>query len=189
MRAEAEARLDEVRTRADKELTELELALTGKREQAEREDSERHEVAVAKTQKLVTEAEARATDADSRAKAAHDRAEQVRREADDQAKALVSGARRNADQLVTEAKAHAEMLLGEAKSEAVRIQTTARREVADLTRQRDAITGHLTQLRNLLGTMSLPSAEGNGPQAAVEAGQSDDDVIDGEVVEDSDAEK
>ncbi len=189
MRAEAEARLDEVRTRADKELTELELALTGKREQAEREDSERHEVAVTKTHKLVTEAEARAADADNRAKSAHDRAEQVRREADEQAKALVSGARRNSDQLVAEAKAHSDMLLGEAKSEAVRIQTTARREVADLTRQRDAITGHLTQLRNLLGAMSLPSGESNGPPPAVEAGHSEDDVIDGEVVEDSHVEK
>jgi len=101
----------------------------------------------------------------------------------------VSGARRNADQLVGEAKAHSEMMLGEAKSEVARIQTTARREVADLTRQRDAITGHLTQLRNLLGAMSLPSAEGNGPPAAVEGRHADDDVIDGEVVEDTPAEK
>jgi hypothetical protein len=81
------------------------------------------------------------------------------------------------------------MVLGEAKSEAVRIQTTARREVADLTRQRDAITGHLTQLRNLLGAMSIPSVDGNTPPPAVEAGQTDDDVIDGEVVEDTAAEK
>ena len=109
--------------------------------------------------------------------------------ADDQAKALVSGARRNADQLVAEAKAHADMLLGEAKSEAVRIQTTARREVADLTRQRDSITGHLTQLRTLLGAMSVPGVDSGPTPAAVEAGQADDDVIDGEVVEDTPAEK
>ena len=187
--SEAEARLDEVRTRADKELTELELALAAKREHAEREDTERHEVAISETQKLVTEAEARAADADKRAKSAHDRAEQVRREADEQAKALVSGARRNSDQLVAEAKAHADMLLGEAKSEAVRIQTTARREVADLTRQRDSITGHLTQLRTLLGAMSVPGVDSGPTPAAVEAGQADDDVIDGEVVEDTPAEK
>jgi hypothetical protein len=65
-----------------------------------------------------------------------------------------------------------------------RIQATARREVAELNRQRDSITGHLTQLRNLLGGMTVPDAT-----PAVEAGQNadDEDVIDGEVVEDAPA--
>ena len=188
MRAGRGGRLDEVRTRADKELTELELALAATREQAEREDSERHEAAVPETQKLVTEGETRAADAETRAKSAHELAEQVRREADAQAKALVSGARRNAAQLVAEAKSHAEMLVGEAEAEAARVQTTAKREVADLTRQRDSITGHLTQLRSLLGAMSVPG-DSNGPPPAVEAGTKpeDDDVIEGEVVEDAPA--
>jgi hypothetical protein len=37
--------------------------------------------------------------------------------------------------------------------------------------------------------MSIPSVDGNTPPPAVEAGQTDDDVIDGEVVEDTAAEK
>jgi hypothetical protein len=85
---------------------------------------------------------------------------------------------------MTEAKAHADTTLGEAKSEVSRLQATARREVAELNRQRDSITGHLTQLRNLLGGMTVPDTP-----PAVGAGEKadDEDVIDGEVVEDAPA--
>ena len=76
-----------------------------------------------------------------------------------------------ADQLVFEAKTHAEVT-----------KQTAEREVAELTRQRDAVTNQLTQLREMLsglaGLGTLPGKRANstsrtrpsgrGPAEAVE---------------------
>jgi len=48
-------------------------------------------------------------------------------------------------------------VLGEAKTEAERHRRAAQRQVDDLVRQRDSITGHLDQLRSLLGA-TMPGA-------------------------------
>ena len=42
-------------------------------------------------------------------------------------------------------------LLSEAKNDAERRRLTAQREVDELTRQKDNISGHLAQVRQLLG--------------------------------------
>jgi ElaB/YqjD/DUF883 family membrane-anchored ribosome-binding protein len=88
-----------------------------------------------------------------------EQAEAVRRDADEHAKSLVSNARRNADQVIAEARAHADKMLSEAKSEAERNRRAAQRQVDELIRQRDSITGHLDQLRHLLGSMSVPGLD------------------------------
>ncbi|MFN0283780.1 MAG: cellulose-binding protein, partial [Kineosporiaceae bacterium] len=45
---------------------------------------------------------------------------------------------------------HADKALSEAKAEAERNRRAAQRQVDELIRQRDSITGHLDQLRSLL---------------------------------------
>ncbi|HEY1819666.1 MAG TPA: cellulose-binding protein, partial [Trebonia sp.] len=72
-------------------------------------------------------------------------------DADQHARQLVSNAKKNADQIVAQAKAQAETAISEAKSEAERRRLTAQREVEELTRQKDNITTHLAQVRQLLG--------------------------------------
>jgi cell division septum initiation protein DivIVA len=136
--------------------TDLELSLAARREEAERVDAERHEQAVGQATQLVSEAEQRAAAAEQRAAKAVEQAEAVRRDADEHAKGLVSTARRNADQVVAEARAHAEKVVSEAKAEAERHRRAAQRQVDELIRQRDSITGHLDQLRHLLGAGAMP---------------------------------
>ena len=93
----------------------------------------------------------RAAVAEERASKASTQAEQTRREADQHSQQLVSNAKKNADQIVSQAKAQAESLLSEAKTDAERRRLTAQREVDELTRQKDDISSHLAQVRQLLG--------------------------------------
>jgi cell division septum initiation protein DivIVA len=140
--------------------TDLEVKLAARREEAERLDAERHDQAVAQATQLVAEAEQRASAAEQRASKAVEQAEAVRRDADEHAKSLVGNARRNADQVIAEARAHADKVLSEAKGEADRNRRAAQRQVDELIRQRDSITGHLDQLRALLGnTMPVPGLD------------------------------
>jgi hypothetical protein len=48
-------------------------------------------------------------------------------------------------------------LISEARAEAEQNRRSAQREVDELTRQRDSITGHLDQLRALLGQPPVPT--------------------------------
>ena len=97
--------------------------------------------------------------AEQRAHKALEQAEAVRRDADEHAKSLVSNARRNADQIVSEARTHSEKMVTEARTELDRERRSMQRQVDDLIRQRDSITGHLDQLRHLLGSMPVPGLE------------------------------
>jgi hypothetical protein len=107
----------------------------------------------------------------------------VRRDADDHAKQLVGNARRNADSVIAAARAHSDKVLSEAKAEAERHRRASQRQVDELIRQRDSITGHLDQLRSLLGaTMPGPVAglDKVAAPAAVGSGNHDGkDVSDG----------
>ncbi|NEA22203.1 protein kinase [Actinomadura bangladeshensis] len=106
------------------------------RAQAQRileESEERHSAAQVATQKLVAEAEQRAMSAEQRAMKAIQQAEQTRREAD----------------------LYAKQLLAETKAEADRVQAAAQRQVDELTRQRESITSHLKQLRQLISGAAL----------------------------------
>jgi hypothetical protein len=72
--------------------------------------------------------------------------------------------------------------MSEAKAEAERTRRAAQRQVDELTRQRDSITGHLDQLRHLLGAMSVPGlAQLNAavqPPAVEAAAKTDDEPAD-----------
>jgi len=59
--------------------------------------------------------------------------------------------------------------VSEAKAEAERSRSSAQRQVDELTRQRDSITSHLAQLRQLLGGAPLPSMEEPAPAVAAPA--------------------
>jgi hypothetical protein len=157
MRSSAATLLEEARAKAEQMNSDLEVKLAARREEAERLDAERHEQAVAQATQLVAEAEQRAAAAEQRASKAVEQAEAVRRDADEHAKSLVGNARRNADQVIAEARSHADKVLSEAKSEADRNRRAAQRQVDELVRQRDSITNHLEQLRQLLGTGPGPT--------------------------------
>jgi cell division septum initiation protein DivIVA len=89
-------------------------------------------------------------------------AEKKGREAEQHSKQLVSNAKKNADQIVAQAQAQADQLMADTKSEIDRHRAAAQREVDHLTRRKDSITGHLDQLRELLGTQIGPA---DGPPA------------------------
>jgi cell division septum initiation protein DivIVA len=113
----------------------------------------------------VAEAEQRAAVAEQRAARATEQADSVRRDADEQAKGLVGTARRNAEQVLAEARQQADKIISDAKAEAERTRRATQRQVDDLIRQRDSITGHLDQLRHLLGAVSGAAAGQGGPSS------------------------
>ncbi len=184
MRAAAASALEEARNRAEQMNTDLEVKLAARREEAERLDAERHEQAVGQATQLVAEAEQRAAAAETRAGKAVAQAEAVRRDADEHAKTLVGNARRNADQVMAEARAHADKVLSEAKGEADRNRRAAQRQVDELIRQRDSITGHLDQLRALLGN-SMPMNAGSLDKVAQAASHNPQDDPAGDAGQDS----
>ena len=125
---------------------EFEIQLAARREEAERQEAERLAAAQSATQKLVSEAEQRASTAEQRAAKASAQADQTRRDADSHARQLVSNAKKNADQIVSQAKTQAEQMLAETKADAERRRAAAQREVDELTRQKDSIASHLVQV-------------------------------------------
>ena len=170
MRAAASTLHEETRARVEQLSSDLEVKLAARREEAERLDAERHDQAVAQATQLVAEAEQRAAAAEQRAAKAVEQAESVRRDADEHAKGLLGTARRNAEQILGEARQHADKVMSEAKAEAERTRRAAQRQVDELVRQRDSITGHLDQLRHLLGAMSGPGT-GPGSRSPAAAGR------------------
>ncbi len=69
---------------------------------------------------------------------------------------------------IAEARGHADKVLSEAKAEAERNRRAAQRQVDELIRQRDSITGTLDQLRSLLGaTMPMPGLDKLGGKGSL----------------------
>ncbi|HEX2807669.1 MAG TPA: hypothetical protein VHN80_16020, partial [Kineosporiaceae bacterium] len=181
LRAAAIQQHEETRHKVEAITTDLEVSLAARREQAERVDADRHEQAVAQATQLVAEAEQRAAAAEQRAAKAVEQAEAVRRDADEHAKSLVGTARRNADQAVAESRAHAEKVVSEAKAEAERHHRVVQGQVDELVRQRDSITGHLDQLRRLLGAGPPTEPSPDTPTVATPAPRDTGSGIDGGV--------
>jgi cell division septum initiation protein DivIVA len=167
-RAAASKLLTKAKEKREAELQALELELAERRERSEREESERHDAAVAATQKLVAEAEQRAKAADVRAKETEQAVDQRRRDSEAESNEILEKAKSFADRTVADAKSEADQLVFDAKTHAEVTKQTAEREVAELTRQRDAVTNQLTQLREMLsglaGLGTLPTEQ----QATVE---------------------
>ena len=128
------------------------------------DEADRLAAAQAATQKLVFEAEQRASTAEERAAKANAQADQTRRDADQHARQLVGNAEKNADRIAGQAKAQAEQLLTEVNDDAERRRAASNREVDDLIRQKDSIASHLAQLRQLLpGMDAVQAAQTNLP--------------------------
>jgi cell division septum initiation protein DivIVA len=116
----------------------------------------------------VAEAEQRAKAADVRAKETEQAVDQRRRDSEAESNEILEKAKSFADRTVADAKSEADQLVFDAKTHAEVTKQTAEREVAELTRQRDAVTNQLTQLREMLsglaGLGTLPTEQ----QATVE---------------------
>lgn len=153
-RAAASKLLTKAKEKREAELQALELELAERREKAEREEGERHDAAIAATQKLVTDAEQRAKNADARAKETEARADTRRKESEAEASETMAKAKSFADRTMADARSEAEQLLFEARTHAEVTKQTAEREVADLTRQRDTVTAQLNQLREMLSGLA-----------------------------------
>ncbi|MFN0284330.1 MAG: cellulose-binding protein, partial [Kineosporiaceae bacterium] len=78
---------------------------------------------------------------------------------------------------------HADKALSEAKAEAERNRRAAQRQVDELIRQRDSITGHLDQLRHLLGAGPAPQLDKIAAVAASVPGQSHEVETAGEIAD------
>src|SRR4029450_1672937 len=117
---------------------------------------------------LPAQPEQRAKVADARAKDIEQAAHHRRRDSEADASDIIDKAKNFADRAVADAKSEADQLVFDAKTYAEVTKQTAEREVAELTRQRDAVTNQLTQLREMLsglaGLGTLPSEQ----QATVE---------------------
>jgi hypothetical protein len=159
-----------LRTQAE---AELEIELAARREQAERAESERHGEAVVATRKLVDEAERRAATAEERAAAVAARNEQVEREANERARQLVDDAQRDADRVLADVRVTAQQMQAEADAEADRRRAAVQRELDDLTKQKDEVSRHLAQMRQLVGSLlpeGLELPEGGGEGVELQAG-------------------
>ena len=81
----------------------------------------------------------------------------------EQARRTLSEAKEEAGQVVGQARAQAAQLIADGKAEIERRHTTTRRELDDLTAQRDEIASHLAVMREALGAV-MPGelADGGG---------------------------
>jgi hypothetical protein len=161
MRGQAQQILEETEAAQAQAQAEFGIWLAARREEAERQEAERLAAAHAVIQKLITEAERRAATAEQRAATASAQAEQSRREADRHSSQLVSSARNNAGQIVAQATAQAGQLRAASGTEIERLRGAAQRELAELTSRKETISGHLDQIRQLLGMQ--PAARGEPP--------------------------
>jgi len=142
----------------------LEIEIAARREDAEREESQRHDAAQAGTRQLVTEAERRAATADEKAAAATAQAEQTRKDAEERARQLVDDAKQQAEQIISKSRVSAEGVYAETKADAERDLARVRGELDELTKQRDSISVYLAQMRQMVGTL-LPDSGDDGLRA------------------------
>jgi DNA repair exonuclease SbcCD ATPase subunit len=143
-REEAEALFEETRAKAGQAAADFETNLAKRREQAERDLAARQ----AKAEKRLAEIE--------------NRAEQLRLEAEK----LRTDAERRSRQTIETAQRQADDIVADARSKADRIRSESERELAALTHRRDSINAQLTNVREMLATLTGAAvAAGGGPGA------------------------
>ncbi|MFD7988385.1 cellulose-binding protein [Kitasatospora indigofera] len=131
-REEADALFEETRTRAAQAALEFETNLAERREQSERDLAARQ----AKAEKQLAQIE--------------HRAEQLRLEAEK----LRTVAERRARQTVETAQRQSEDIVADANDKAGRIRSESERELAALTKRRDSIHAQVTNVREMLATLT-----------------------------------
>lgn len=146
----AENIVEEARAKAAQIATEVEAKLAKRREQAERDMATRQEVA-----------ERRLMETGEKADALRMEAQKMRDDAERRAKQLLEAARREAEDLVADARAKAE-----------RMRLESERELAALTHRRDSINAQLSNVREMLATLTGSAAAliGGGAPSAPEPG-------------------
>jgi cell division septum initiation protein DivIVA len=142
--AGAEKVIEEARAKAAQIATEVESKLAKRREQAERDMAGRQEVA-----------EKRLLETGEKADQIRMEAQKMRDDAESRAKQLLEAARREAEDLVADARAKAE-----------RQRLESERELAALTHRRDSINAQLSNVREMLATLTGSASalvEGTAP--------------------------
>jgi cell division septum initiation protein DivIVA len=151
-REEAEALFENNRAKAAQSAADFETTLAHRRDQAERDFTEKMK---ANQQQLAV--------VSHRSEQLHLEAEKLRADSDRKAKRTLEEAARQADDLIAEAKATAE-----------RIRTESERELTAATQRRDSINAQLTNVRQMLATLtgaSLPDPIGDEPAATPEVAE------------------
>jgi len=145
--AGAERVIEEARAKAAQIATEVEAKLAKRREQAERDMAARQEVA-----------DHRLAEIGQKADQIRMEAQKMRDDAESRAKQLLDSARREAEELVADARA---------KSDRQRMESE--RELAALQHRRDSINAQLSNVREMLATLTGSAAsliEGGGSSNA-----------------------
>jgi hypothetical protein len=133
----------------------LEVELAARREAADREEAVRLGDAQAATRKLVQEAERRAADAEKRAAEATTQAEQARRDAKADAKKELADAHRKAELVIAQAKDDGKQLLADIEADGDKRRAAIKKELDELTRQKNDVDAKLAQMRQLFGVGSI----------------------------------
>lgn len=150
LRTSATREAEKIRAAADREVQEARRTLAVEKERLTREAAEHHETAMKETQRLVSEAEARANAAESRASEATAAANTHREQVLNDSESLLSKARREAEQIVASAKKQAESLRSSGHADSERELAAITAEVGRLTKRRDAIAAQLGALRDVV---------------------------------------
>jgi cell division septum initiation protein DivIVA len=140
-REEAEALFESNRAKAAQAAADFETTLAHRRDQAEHDYTEQ-----------LKSNEAQLAAVSQRAEQLRLEAEKLRADADRKSKRTVDEAQRQADEILAEAKAHAE-----------RVRSESERELSAATQRRDSINSQLTNVRQMLATLtgaSLPNPFG-----------------------------
>jgi cell division septum initiation protein DivIVA len=134
--SQAESVVEDARAKAAQIATEVEAKLAKRREQAERDLVSRTEVA------------------ERRLMETGEKADQLRLEA----QKMRDDAERRAKQLLEAARREAEDLVNDARSKAERTRMESERELAALTHRRDSINAQLSNVREMLATLTGSAA-------------------------------
>ena len=145
------------------------------RERLAREASEHHSTAIAETQRLVQEAEARANAAEDRARETTASAATLRDTAQAEADALLAEARREAEQMVAGAQKEAESLRSRGHADAERELAAIKAEVARVSKRRDGIVAQLAALKDVVSSFGQDDNH-DEPEADEVSQESGDDT-------------
>ena len=135
---------------AEQARVDLELELTARRDEAEAEYLQKHQEAVAATQKYLDDANSQLALAISRAGTARLEAETLEAAAKSVNKTTRDEAKAQADAIVAAAEAEARVLTSEARLEASKTRREALAELANYQVEREAVTAYIDNLANLV---------------------------------------
>lgn len=158
LRTAARREGEQARAVSDRETMEARRQLAVDRERLTREATDRHGAATEETNRLVAEAESRASAAEERAREAMGKATKHRQQAAAEADRSLSRARLEAEQIVSAARKQADQIISNATANAERQTAVLGVELQTLQQRRDGIVAQLAQLRDLAATFGADEA-------------------------------